>query len=59
MNDGLTLIEASKWIKKEFNLDVEASNILYLVQYGRIRKINGSKNGDTKVSKEDLFSYYS
>ena len=35
---------------------VTTSNISYLIQYGRIKKIGN--NGTTVVSKQELFSYY-
>lgn len=53
----LTLKEASQWASRHTGKTVTASNIAYLVQYGRIRKINGS--GVLQVAKEELIAYYS
>jgi DNA modification methylase len=52
----LTLKEASEWASRYVGKDVTPSNIAYLVQYGRIRKIG--ENGLTQVSLIDLQSYY-
>lgn len=48
--------EASDWATKYLGRTVTTSNISYLVQYGRIRKI--TDNGTTKVSKSELLNYY-
>lgn len=53
----LTVKEAAKWVSKKFDRKVNASNISYLVQYGQIRKINGSS--EVKVYIQDLIDYYS
>jgi hypothetical protein len=36
--------------------NVTTSNISYLIQYGRIKKIG--ENGSTQVMKEELIDYY-
>ncbi|MBM4053797.1 MAG: site-specific DNA-methyltransferase [Planctomycetes bacterium] len=52
----LTIKEASEWATNHIGKNVTASNISYLIQYGRIKKIGG--NGSTQVSKQDLLTYY-
>jgi len=52
----LTIKEASQWASNFTGRDVTPSNISYLVQYGRIRKIG--ENGSTQVSLSDLKTYY-
>lgn len=52
----LSIREASKWASKEFGEDITPSNISYLIQYGRIKKIGN--NSDTKVIREELEKYY-
>ncbi|MCF6147576.1 MAG: hypothetical protein E3K37_02845 [Candidatus Kuenenia sp.] len=55
--DGLLSIkEASEWATKYLSKTVTASNISYLIQYGRICKVGN--NGITKVSKQELINYY-
>jgi len=56
MPELLTIKEASKWATKYLDRNVTTSNISYLIQYGRIRKIGD--NGTTQVLKEDLVEYY-
>ncbi|TRZ89512.1 MAG: site-specific DNA-methyltransferase [Methanosarcinales archaeon] len=51
-----TIKEASDWASKYLNKKVTTSNISYLIQYGRIKKIGS--NGDTFIVKEDLVKYY-
>lgn len=48
--------EASEWATKHTGKLVTTSNISYLIQYGRIKKIGD--NGTTQVSKQDLINYY-
>lgn len=48
--------EASEWATKYTCKLVTTSNISYLIQYGRIKKIG--ENGTTQVSKQDLINYY-
>lgn len=52
----LSIKEASDWASKHLNKPVTTSNISYLIQYGRIKKIGN--NGTTQVSKHDLIKYY-
>lgn len=52
----LTIQEASKWATNYIGRDVTPSNISYLIQYGRVKKIGD--NGLTQVSLLDLKSYY-
>ncbi len=54
--DLLTIKEASEWATKHIGKIVTTSNISYLIQYGRIKKIGD--NGNTYVSKEELKKYY-
>jgi len=56
MNGFLTVKQASEWATKHINKNVTTSNISYLIQYGRIRKIG--ENGSTLVDKEELINYY-
>ncbi|HMS34218.1 MAG TPA: DNA methyltransferase, partial [Ignavibacteria bacterium] len=55
-NDYLSIKEASKWASKYLGKNVTPSNISYLIQYGRIRKIGD--NGSSQVSEKDLIEYY-
>jgi hypothetical protein len=52
----LTIKEASEWATDHVGKSVTTSNISYLIQYGRIKKIGD--NGSTQVSKEELINYY-
>ncbi len=52
----LTIKEASLWASKHLNKKVSESNISYLIQYGKVRKI--SDNGTLFVLKDDLKAYY-
>lgn len=54
--DLLTIKEASDWASKYLKKKVTTSNISYLIQYGRIKKIGS--NGDTLIAKQDLIKYY-
>lgn len=56
MSELLTLKEASKWATEYLGKNVTTSNISYLIQYGRVKKIGN--NGTTRVSKRELISYY-
>ena len=51
-----TIKEASEWAAKHLGKNVTSSNISYLIQYGRIKKIGS--NGITQVSKQELTNYY-
>ena len=48
--------QASEWASFYLDKNVTTSNIAYLIQYGRIKKI--SDNGTTLVDREDLITYY-
>ncbi|MDP1678009.1 MAG: DNA methyltransferase [Bacteroidota bacterium] len=52
----LTIKEASEWATKHLGKNVTPANISYLIQYGRVKKIG--ENGNTRVVKEELLSYY-
>ncbi len=52
----LSITEASNWASEYLNRNVTTSNISYLIQYGRIRKIES--NGKTYISIDDLVKYY-
>ena len=56
MAELLTIKEASKWASEYLEKNVTTSNISYLIQYGRIKKIG--ENGSTQVVKEELIEYY-
>ena len=56
MAELLTIKEASKWASEYLNKKITTSNISYLIQYGRIKKIGN--NGNIFVKKEDLKEYY-
>jgi hypothetical protein len=52
----LTLKEASAWASDRSGKNVTTSNIAYLIQYGRIRKVD--VGGSVFVSMNDLVEYY-
>ncbi|AEE95381.1 DNA methyltransferase [Mahella australiensis] len=54
--DLMTVKEASDWAAQYLNKKVTESNILYLIQYGKIKKI--SQNGSVLVSRYELENYY-
>jgi hypothetical protein len=54
--DLMTIKEASSWASQYLNRDVTPSNISYLIQYGRIKKIG--ENGSTLLNKDELIEYY-
>ncbi|PIV02050.1 restriction endonuclease subunit M [Candidatus Shapirobacteria bacterium CG03_land_8_20_14_0_80_40_19] len=56
MNDLLTISQASEWASQYLNKTISSSNISYLIQYGKIKKIGS--NGSTCVNKNDLIAYY-
>ena len=56
MSELLTIKEASDWATEHIGRKVTTSNISYLIQYGRVRKIND--NGTTQIKKQDLLNYY-
>jgi hypothetical protein len=52
----LSVPEAAEWASSHLSKNVTSSNISYLIQYGRIKKIG--ENGFTQVSKKELTEYY-
>ncbi|MGL4956973.1 MAG: DNA methyltransferase [Bacteroidales bacterium] len=52
----MTIKEASEWATNHTRKTVTTSNISYLIQYGRIKKIG--KNGSTQIALQDLKNYY-
>ncbi len=52
----LNLKEASEWASQYLNRKVTISNILYLIQYGRINKYGN--NGNPLLNVEELKDYY-
>lgn len=56
MSEFLTIKEASLWASNLLNKVITPSNISYLIQYGRIKKIGD--NGSTLVSLDELKKYY-
>lgn len=54
--DLLSIKEASAWATDYLGKNVTASNIAYLVNYGKISKVG--ENGSTQVSKNELIEYY-
>jgi DNA modification methylase len=56
MPELLSIKEASQWATEYLDKNITPSNISYLIQYGRVKKIGD--NGCTQVLKEDLIDYY-
>ena len=56
MGENLTLRQASIWASEHLGRVVTTSNISYLINYGRIRKIVDGKR--TLISIDELKSYY-
>jgi len=56
MAELLSIKEASQWATEYLEKNVTTSNISYLIQYGRIKKIGD--NGSIQVLKEELIDYY-
>ncbi len=52
----LNIKEASNWATEYLGKTVTTSNISYLIQYGRIKKIG--INGTTQILKQELINYY-
>jgi hypothetical protein len=52
----LTIKEASEWASRYIGKNVTPSNISYLIQYGKVKKIG--ENGTTQVILQDLRDYY-
>ncbi|MBX3043756.1 MAG: site-specific DNA-methyltransferase [Candidatus Kapabacteria bacterium] len=55
-NKLLTIKEASNWATDYLGKYVTTSNISYLIQYGKIRKIGD--NGSTVIDLKELIEYY-
>ncbi|MBA3047714.1 site-specific DNA-methyltransferase [Patescibacteria group bacterium] len=56
MSSLLTIKQASQFASQCLNKNITTSNISYLIQYGRVKKIN--ENGNTQIVKQDLVKYY-
>jgi transcriptional regulator with XRE-family HTH domain len=56
MPEYFTINEASVWASNYLGKNVTTSNISYLIQYGRIKKIG--ENGSTLIAKDELINYY-
>lgn len=52
----LTIKEASEFATSYIRKNITTANITYLVNYGKINKLN--KNGNTVIHKNDLIAYY-
>ena len=52
----LTVAEASDWATRATGRRVESGNIMYLVNYGRVR--NAGENGRVMVALDELEAYY-
>ncbi|MDR0486527.1 MAG: site-specific DNA-methyltransferase, partial [Elusimicrobiota bacterium] len=55
-NQYLTIKEASLWATKYLGKEITASNISYLIQYGRISK--AGHNGSAQIALPELKNYY-
>lgn len=56
MSKLLSIKQASDWATEYIGKSVSTSNISYLIQYGRVEKIE--EDGATQVKEEDLINYY-
>lgn len=54
--DLMDLKQASEWASCYLGKNVTISNIAYLIQYGRIKKVGN--NGTNLVNKKELIDYY-
>ncbi len=52
----LNIKEASVWATEHLGKTVTPSNIAYLINYGRIKKVGD--NASVLIAKDDLFDYY-
>lgn len=52
----MTIKQAGKWASELLGRNITPSNISYLIQYGRIKRV--TEDGNTWISKEDLIKYY-
>ncbi len=41
----ITLKQASQWASEFLGKEISVSNVSYLIQYGKIRKYSGERNG--------------
>jgi hypothetical protein len=55
-SDLLTIKQASDWASVYVQKNVTPSNISYLIQYGKVKRIG--QRGSTFVSKQELAAYY-
>jgi len=56
MAELLTIKEASEFATIYLKKVVTNSNISYLIQYGKIKKIGN--NNEVRIEKQDLVNYY-
>lgn len=56
MNELLSIKQASDWATDYLNKNITTSNISYLINYGRIKKIGN--NGSIVIDKKELLNYY-
>jgi len=54
--DLMDIKQASVWASRYLSKNVTTSNIAYLLQYGRIKKIGN--NGNAVIDKKELINYY-
>jgi len=54
--DLMDIKQASVWASRYIGKNVTTSNIAYLLQYGRIKKIGN--NGNAVIDKNELINYY-
>ena len=54
--DLMSIPTASRWASRHLRKNVTPFNIAYLIQYGRVRKLE--RNGSTVVSRQELTNYY-
>lgn len=55
-NDAFNLKDASSWASNYLGKNITVSNITYLINYGKVKKIGDNRS--TYVSKNDLKRYY-
>jgi len=56
MTELLTIKQASDWASEYLDKNITTSNISYLINYGRIKKVGD--NGSTLIDKNELIIYY-
>ena len=56
MQEFLTIKQASEFASRHLNKNVTASNIAYLINYGRIEK--SERGGAVLIEKQELINYY-